>query len=145
MSNLPPPDPNAGGDWSPPSAQPLEQPPQQPGGQWTQAGVAGGQPHAAPYPPQVVANPFDSESTPILVTGILSLALCGPLGIYAWLSGNKLRDRAQAAGWPEPSNAKVGRILGIVGTIIFAVSIVLMILYFVVIFLLIGTAATTAT
>ena len=35
--------------------------------------------------------------------------------------GQRLRDRAEGAGWPEPGTAKVGRILGIVGTIIVAV------------------------
>ena len=103
------------------------------------------QPHASPYAAQVMVNPFDDESTPILVTGILSLVLCAPLGIYSWIKGNELRDRAQAAGWPEPGTAKVGRILGIVGTILFGVWIVFGILYFVLIFAIIGTAATAPT
>jgi hypothetical protein len=120
MSNLPPPDPRSSDGWNQ-------------------------QPYATPYSPQMAVNPYENESTPILVTGILSLVLCGPIGIYAWLKGNELRDRAQNAGWPEPGTAKVGRILGMVGTIIFGISIVFAILWFVFVFLIIGTTATTAT
>lgn len=111
----------------------------------TESFSAAAQPYATPYTAQVVGNPFDSEGTPILVTGILSLVVCGPLGIYAWIKGNELRDRAQGAGWPEPGTAKVGRILGMVGTVIFAVSILFAILYVVVIVVIIGSAATTST
>lgn len=85
--------------------------PQYPTQQWSQppaAAYRGGM--GAP------ANPFDSETTAILVTGILSLVTCGLIGIYAWVAGNGLKNRAEAAGWPEPSTGKVGRILGIVGT-----------------------------
>lgn len=89
-----------------------------------------------------VNNPFDDESTPILVTGILSLVLCGPIGMYAWIKGNGLRDRAVAAGWPEPSTAKVGRILGIVGTVIAAVQVGFLVLWMLLAFGIMGAAAT---
>ncbi len=79
-------------------------------------------------------NPYDSESTPILVTGILSLVLCGPIGIYAWIKGNDLRRRSEGAGWPEPSTAKVGRILGIVGTIIGIIQVAFAVLWLVLFF-----------
>ena len=135
MSNWPPPDPDQGqqppGGWSDPQA-----PPQPPAAPYT--------PHGGYAAPGTV-NPFDSESTPILVTGILSLVLCGPVGIYSWIKGNELRDRARAAGWPEPSTAKVGRILGIIGTVIFGAWIVLAVLWFVFAILIIGGTAATST
>ncbi len=91
----------------------------------------------------MAVNPYDAESTPILVTGILSLVLCGPIGIYAWIKGNQLRDRAQGAGWPEPSTAKVGRILGIVGTIIGILQVAGVVLYAIFIIGFIGATASS--
>jgi hypothetical protein len=38
----------------------------------------------------MAVSPYENESTPILVTGILSLVLCGPIGIYEWIKGNDL-------------------------------------------------------
>ena len=110
MTDVPPSpqDPNQNPAGQPPPGTPAPPPP--PGGQ---------------QPQMVQANPFDAESTPILVTGILSLILCGPLGIYAWIKGNSLRDRAQAAGYPEPSSAKIGRILGIIAVVIMILAILL--------------------
>ncbi len=100
-------------------------------------------PPAAPYGNPAPQNPFDSETTPILVTGILSLVLCGPVGLYAWLKGNDLRNRAQAAGWPEPGIGKVGRILGIVGTIIFGFQVLMGILWLVLVLVLAGSSTAT--
>jgi hypothetical protein len=100
-----------------PQPQQWEEPQQPQPQQWQQ-------PPAAPYPAPyaggqpMAINPFDSETTVVLVFGILSLVTCGLLGIVAWVQGNSLKKRAEAAGWPEPSTGKVGRILGIVGTCI---------------------------
>jgi hypothetical protein len=144
MSNLPPPDPRSSEGWNqPPGQSPAQPATQQQPGAWDPPQAPPQQPYATPYSPQVAANPFEQESTPILVTGILSLVLCGPIGIYAWIKGNDLRNRATNAGWPEPSSAKVGRILGIVGTIIFGISIIFFILWFVFVIVIAGTTATT--
>lgn len=80
--------------------------------------------------PPTQPNPYDSESTVLLVTGILSLVLCGLIGLYPWIKGNRVRRDAEAAGWPEPGTAKAGRIMGIIGTVIAGSSI----LFFVAIF-----------
>lgn len=88
-----------------------------------------------------LVNPYDSESTPILVTGILSLVVCGPIGIYAWLKGNALKDRSERAGWPEPSTAKVGRILGIIGTIIGVIQIGFVALWLIFVLATVGSTA----
>lgn len=144
MMSFPPPDDREHSPWGEPRAHP-NGPPTRPvpsawGQQPRQAGWGQQQP-ARPYQlagPAV--NPYDSESTPILVTGILSLVLCGPIGIYAWIKGNDLRRRSEGAGWPEPSTAKVGRILGIVGTIIGIVQIAFMVIWVVLFF---GTMSAT--
>jgi uncharacterized membrane protein HdeD (DUF308 family) len=108
--------------------------PQQPQG-WQQ-------PPAAPYTGQAT-NPFDSETTLVLVMGILSLVVCGLLGIVAWIQGSSLKNRAEAAGWPEPSMGKVGRILGIVGTALAAFQALLAIGWLVFAFGFMGAASTT--
>jgi hypothetical protein len=62
------------------------------------------------------------RGTLILVLGILSIVLCGPLGIFAWLLGNgDLRE--MAAGTMDPSGrdtTNAGRICGIIGIVLFA-------------------------
>lgn len=101
------------------------------------------QPPAAPYSSQG-ANPYDSETTLILVMGILSLVVCGLLGIVAWIQGNSLKNRAEAAGWPEPSMGKVGRILGIVGTILGALQVAGVLIWLIFVFGIIGASAAGA-
>jgi hypothetical protein len=64
------------------------------------------------------SNPFDSRGTTTLVIGILGLVFCQIAAPIAWVMGNNVNKEATASGWPEPSNNKVGRILGIIGTVI---------------------------
>jgi cytosine/uracil/thiamine/allantoin permease len=78
------------------------------------------------YPPNAygtgyaAVNPYESRSTTILVLGILGLVLCQVLGIVAWVMGSNLRKEALAAGYPEPGQAKAGRICGIIATALLA-------------------------
>src|SRR4051812_47564001 len=62
----------------------------------------------------------------ILVLGILSLVTCAPLGIPAWLMGNNdLRE--MNLGLMDPSgrdSTGAGRVCGMIGTAIFILSIV---------------------
>jgi hypothetical protein len=101
---------------------------QQPG--YSQQPGYGQQPGFQPgYQPQfgygmVQQNPFDSRATTILVLSILSLIICSPLGPVAWIMGSSLKKEANAAGFPEPSNAKAGRIIGMIVTILIVVAIV---------------------
>jgi hypothetical protein len=78
------------------------------------------------------------RGTLILVLGILSLIICYPLGIVAWVMGN--RDmKAIAAGTMDPEGKQltnIGRILGIIGTVIFLVGAIA-----VVFFVVLGGAA----
>jgi hypothetical protein len=57
------------------------------------------------------------------VLGILGLVVCGPLGVVAFVMGRNLKAEAEAAGYPEPGNAKAGRICGLIASIILALGI----------------------
>lgn len=67
------------------------------------------------------------RATLILVLGILSLVLCAPLGIAAWIMGNT--DLKQMdAGTMDPggrSNTSAGRICGIIGTVLLIIGVVI--------------------
>ncbi len=72
------------------------------------------------------AYPENSQATTILVLGIIGLICCGPLGIVAWVMGQN-EIQAIDAGRRDPTNrgtANAGRIIGIVATVLWAVSIV---------------------
>ena len=70
------------------------------------------------------------RGTLILVLGILSLIICQPVGIAAWLMGDA--DLKQiAAGTMDPegkSLTQIGKILGMIAVIILVIGIVLGIL-----------------
>jgi hypothetical protein len=72
--------------------------------------------------------------------GILGIVLCGILAPFAWSMGNK-ELAAIDSGLRPPQNrstANAGRILGIVGTVLLGISIVLILL------LAIGTVTFTS-
>ncbi len=62
-----------------------------------------------------------------MVLGILSLVVCSPLGIPAWIMGsNDLKE--MDAGLMDPSGrdtTKAGRICGIIGTVLLLISVVI--------------------
>ena len=70
------------------------------------------------------------RGTLILVLGILSLIVCAPLGIFAWVMGNG--DLKQIdAGAMDPSGrplTNAGRICGIIGTILLVIGVLIGIL-----------------
>ncbi len=80
--------------------------------------------YPAPPPPPYGPPPMNHpRTTTVLVLGILSLVVCGVLGPFAWSMGNRaLREidasqlTAQPLGGRETVN--VGRILGIVATVL---------------------------
>lgn len=60
------------------------------------------------------------RATTILVLGILSLVVCQPIGIAAWIMGNK-DIKEMDAGLMDPSGrstTNAGRICGIIGSIL---------------------------
>jgi uncharacterized membrane protein YfcA len=88
-----------------------------------------------PQPGYGVQNPFDSRGTTAMVVGIAGLVVgfftCGfgflisPIALFL---GSKVKKEATAGGFPEPGNAKAGRILGIIGTVLFVLGVVFWIL-----------------
>jgi len=85
------------------------------------------------------------RGTLILVLGILSLLMCQPLGIVAWVLANgDLRDMDEGRMDPTGrSNTEVGRILGMIAFILLglgaAVGVLAMLFYLVAV----GTPAGT--
>jgi len=72
------------------------------------------------------------RGTLILVLGILSLVVCSPLGIAAWVMGSgDLKE--MDAGTMDPSGrgiTQAGKICGIIGTILLIVGVIIMALFF---------------
>ena len=73
-------------------------------------------------------SPSPNRADSILVLGILSLFVCWPVGIVAWIMANSdLRDiRAGRMSPGKVGNIRVGRALGIAGTTLFAGWLILM-------------------
>ena len=104
----------------------------------------------APYGqqyPQQYGQPYGApqehpQGTVILVLGILGIftAICAPI---AWVLGSKAKKEIARSGvhYSNEQNINIGRILGIVFTMIYAVSIVLSIVAAIVLF---GIAASTS-
>ena len=67
------------------------------------------------------------RATTILVLGILSLVLCAPLGIAAWVMGNSdLKE--MDGGTMDPSGrgmTNAGKICGMIATILLALGVIL--------------------
>jgi len=66
------------------------------------------------------------RGTLILVLGILSLIVCAPLGIVAWIMGNADLKQIEA-GQMDPEGKQlttIGKILGIIATILLIIAIV---------------------
>jgi hypothetical protein len=81
------------------------------------------------------------KGTAILILGILSLICFAPLGIAAWLMGNTaIREIDGAPGrYSNRQTVQIGRILGIVGTVILILGVLVWLLFFV----LLGVSAST--
>lgn len=86
------------------------------------------------FPSESGAYPEASQATTILVLGIIGLVLCQLLGPIAWVMGNN-ELQAIDAGRRAPENrgtANAGRILGIIGTVLLGLIILL------IVFLIVG-------
>jgi uncharacterized Tic20 family protein len=82
------------------------------------------------FPSESSAYPEASQATTVLVLGIIGLVFCQILGPFAWVMGNKELE-AIDAGRRAPENrgtANAGRILGIISTVLLAISLVLVVL-----------------
>lgn len=82
------------------------------------------------FPSESGSYPEQSQATTILVLGILGIVICGILAPFAWSMGNK-ELAAIDAGRRPPENrgtANAGKILGIIGTVLLAIGVVVILL-----------------
>jgi len=82
------------------------------------------------FPSDPGSYPEQSQATTILVLGILAVVLCQILGPFAWVMGNN-ELAAIDGGRRPPENrgtANAGRILGIIGTVLLALGLIVGIL-----------------
>ena len=97
-------------------------PPPPPGGGYGAPPPMGGPPYGGGGQGFPVDHP---KGMTVLILGILSLVCCGPLGIVAWLQGNTaLREiDAQPGRYGNRQLVQIGRILGIVGGVLFLLGV----------------------
>ena len=78
-------------------------------------------PTGVPYGPP----PDHPQAQTVLILGILGIALCGLLGIVAWVLGTRVVREIDASGGTVGgrSNANLGRILGLVATGLAAIGV----------------------
>ena len=79
-----------------------------------------------PTPPPYNAPRDHPQTTTILILGILGLAVCQVLGPFAWSMGNKALREIDASNGQlgGRDTANVGRILGIIATVILVLAVV---------------------
>ena len=115
-------------DQGPPPPPPPPPPPGSGDGGYLPPPPPGGGGYGAPPPPMGGAGgPVDHpKGITILVLGILSLVCCSPLGIAAFVMGNNaLREiDAQPGRYGNRQIVQIGRILGIIGMVFLALTLV---------------------
>jgi hypothetical protein len=80
--------------------------------------------------PETSTYPEPSQATTALVLGILGIVCCAPLGIFAWIMANNELEGIKA-GRRNPENegtANASRILGIIGTALLGLGLIVLIL-----------------
>ena len=89
-----------------------------------------GPPGYGAYPPPPPNHP---QATTTLVLGILGIVVCGLVGPFAWSMGNRAVREIDASGGRlgGRTEANVGRILGMVSTVLLILGFVLVIVLFV--------------
>jgi uncharacterized membrane protein YjgN (DUF898 family) len=85
-----------------------------------------GPPGYGAYRPPAPNHP---QATTVLVLGILGVVVCGLVGPFAWTMGNRVVREIDASGgqWGGRTEANVGRILGIVSTVLLIGGVVLVV------------------
>ncbi|HEX7136057.1 MAG TPA: hypothetical protein VF228_25985 [Iamia sp.] len=85
------------------------------------------------------------QGTMVLVLGILGIVACQLVAPFAWVMGNRALEEIDRdpLRYSNRSNVNVGRILGMVGTILLGVTLVLVVLVIVLNVVLIGASSST--
>ena len=73
--------------------------------------------------------PNHAQATTVLVLGILSVVVCQVVGPFAWVMGNRVVREIDASNGAlgGRTEANVGRILGLVATVLIVVGLVLVV------------------
>lgn len=82
------------------------------------------------FPSDSGAYPEASQATTVLVLGILGLVICGILAPFAWVMGNRELEAIDAGRRPPENRgtANAGRILGIIGTVLLGIAVIVLLL-----------------
>ena len=70
-------------------------------------------------------NVDHSQATTVLILGILSIVCCQLLGPVAWTMGNNYVNTCLVEGVEPQGTGVAGRVLGIIGTVLFLLNILL--------------------
>ncbi|WP_216822959.1 DUF4190 domain-containing protein [Aeromicrobium sp. A1-2] len=86
------------------------------------------QPSQVP-PPYYGVPPKHPQSTTALILGILGLVVCGVIAPFAWVTGSRAVREIDASqgGYGGRSEANAGKILGIIGTSILGLTLVIVV------------------
>ncbi len=88
----------------------------------------------APQPPSGYGPPANHpQAMTVLILGILGLVLCQILGPFAWMMGNRVVAEIDAAAGSVGGRdlANIGRILGIIATVLLAAGLVIFVFFLV--------------
>lgn len=117
----------------PPEPQPPygtpQQPPSSPYGAAQPSPYGGTPPAGAPQGGYPMAPPNHPQAMLVLILGILGLVVCGLCAPFAWVMGNRVVREIDSSGgaYGGRDSANIGRILGIIGSVLIIVGIVLVI------------------
>ena len=153
MSETPPPPPAGGDPGQPPLTTPYPQSyPEQPWGAAQPNPYGQPNPYAQPATSQVPYGapqlpgygpiaPDHPQATTVLVLGIVSIVACGIVAPFAWVMGNRVVREIDASGGAigGRANANVGRILGMVVSLL-TIGILVLGLVGVVVYFAVGAA-----
>lgn len=98
-----------------------------------------------PPPGYPVARPDHPRATTALVLGIIGIAACPVLGPFAWSIGGKAVKEIDASGgaYGGRGQAQAGYIMGIIGTVLLGLYVLLVALWLILI-VIAGVASTTS-
>jgi uncharacterized membrane protein YjgN (DUF898 family) len=90
--------------------------------------------YGAPPPPSYQPPANHPQTTTVLVLGIVGLVACQILGPFAWVMGNRVVAEIDASGgaYGGRDTANIGRILGIVATVLLGLTILALVFFIVV-------------
>ena len=107
--------------------QPWQPPSGAASGGYPQQGTGPGPgPYGGGYP---VSPPNHPSASTVLVLGILGLVVCGVLAPFAWIKGNSALAEidGQPGRWSGRDQVQIGRVLGIVGSVLLGIAVLFLV------------------